>query len=159
MSETPTFIQVAETGTGRYTQEIRAGAHSLTADEPKSAGGDDRGANPYELLLAALGACTSMTLRMYAEMKKLPLDRVHVRLSHRKVHAADCADCETREGKVDEIVREIRLDGDLTDEQRKRLLEIANRCPVARTLASEIKVRSKLAAEAWEPRPWDSAGG
>lgn len=144
MTNEPTIVEVAEAGAGGYTQIIRAGTHVLTADEPHAAGGNDKGPNPYELLLAALGACTSMTLRMYAEMKKLPLTSVHVHLSHQKVHASDCADCETKDGKIDEIVREIRLEGDLTEEQRQRLLEIAGRCPVARTLNSEIKIRSKL---------------
>lgn len=144
MSTEPTVVEVNEAGAGGYTQLIRAGTHVLTADEPHAAGGDDKGPNPYELLLAALGACTSMTLRMYAQMKNLPLTGVQVRLSHQKIHASDCADCETRDGKVDEIVREIRLEGDLDDAQRKRLLEIAGRCPVARTLASEIKIRSTL---------------
>jgi putative redox protein len=125
-------------------QTVRSGRHALTADEPAEAGGNDAGPGPYEFLLMGLGACTSMTLRMYAELKKLPLQRVRVTLSHRKIHAQDCADCATREGKVDEITREIELVGDLTAEQRQRLLEIANKCPVHRTLTSEIKVRSSL---------------
>src|SRR5690606_23390413 len=107
-------------------------------------GGNDTGPGPYEYLLMGLGACTSMTIRMYAERKQLPLKRVKVRLGHQKIHADDCSDCETREGKVDEITREIFLEGDLSDEQQQKLLEIANRCPVHRTLTSEIKVRSKL---------------
>lgn len=153
--ETPTVVEVEETLTGRYMQTGRTGRHAVTLDEPVSVGGNDAGPGPYEYLLLGLGACTSMTIRMYAELKKLPLTRVRVRLQHRKIHAQDCADCETREGKVDEITREILIEGDLNDEQRQRLLEIANRCPVARTLASEIKVRSRLAAT-WEPRPWDA---
>jgi putative redox protein len=140
----PTVVEVEESLTGRYTQTARSGRHTLNADEPAAAGGDDVGPGPYEYLLIALGACTSMTLRMYAQLKQLPLKRVHVRLTHRKIHAEDCVDCETREGKVDEITREITLQGDLSDEQRQRLLEIANRCPVHRTLTSEIKVRSRL---------------
>ncbi len=139
-----TIVEVEETLTGRYMQTARTGRHALTSDEPKAVGGNDAGPGPYEYLLIGLGACTAMTLRMYAEMKNLPLRRVHVRLSHRKVHAQDCTDCETREGKVDEITREIGLEGDLTAEQREKLLEIANRCPVHRTLTSEIKVRSHL---------------
>jgi putative redox protein len=141
---TPNVVEVEETLSGRYTQEMRAGRHVLTADEPLSAGGADAGPGPYEYLLMGLGACTSMTIRMYAELKKLPLRRVRVRLSHQKVHAADCADCETKDGKVDEIRRDITLEGELTDEQRQRLLDIANRCPVHRTLTSEIKVRTAL---------------
>lgn len=143
-TNTETIVDIEETLTGRYVQTARTGRHTLTVDEPESVGGNDAGPGPYEYLLIGLGACTAMTLRMYAEMKGLPLTRVHVRLAHRKVHAQDCADCETREGKVDEISRDIRLEGDLSDEQRTRLLEIANRCPVHRTLTSEIKIRSRL---------------
>ena len=152
----PTIVEVEETLTGRYVQSVRAGRHVLTADEPKAVGGDDAGPGPYDFLLMALGACTSMTLRMYAEIKKLPLKRVRVRLAHRKIHAQDCADCVRKEGKVDEITREILLEGDLTAEQRQRLLEIANRCPVHQTLTTEIKVRSRLALPGWEPAPWDA---
>ncbi len=137
-------VEVAETGEGRFVQAVRIGRHRLIADEPVGSGGSDRGPSPYDFLLAGLGACTSMTLRLYAEHKKLPLERVAVTLSHRKVHAKDCADCETREGKLDEIEREISLQGDLSAEQRQRLLEIADRCPVHRTLESEVKVRSRL---------------
>lgn len=138
-------VVVHEAGTGRYYQHVRMGVHLADADEPEDVGGQDRGPNPYEFLLAALGTCTSMTLRMYAEMKKLPLERVAVRLVHSKIHAQDCAECETREGKVDQIEREITLEGPLSDEQRARLLEIANKCPVHRTLTSEIRVVSRLA--------------
>lgn len=140
-----TMVEVEETLAGRYMQSARTGRHVLTADEPKSVGGNDAGPGPYEYLLTALGSCTSMTLRMYAELKGLPLHRVRVRLTHRRVHAKDCADCETREGKIDEITREIFLEGDLAADQRSRLLEIANRCPVHRTLMSETKIRSTLA--------------
>lgn len=143
----PTVVEVEETRTGRYTQAARSGRHVLTADEPKAVGGDDAGPGPYEYLLIALGSCTSMTLRMYAELKNLPLERVRVRLTHRKIHAKDCADCETIDGKIDEITREITLEGGLTEEQRARLLEIATRCPVNRTLTSQIKVRTRLATE------------
>lgn len=138
-----TVVEVEETRTGHYMQTARTGRHAFTLDEPKSVGGNDAGPGPYEFLLMALGACTSMTLRMYADLKKLPLTRVHVRLSHQKIHAHDCVDCETKEGKVDEITREIRLEGDLTTEQQERLLQIATRCPIAQTLHSEIKVRTK----------------
>ena len=93
---------------------------------------------------SSLGACTAMTLRMYASHKKLPLDRVTVHLSHEKVHAEDCADCETKVGKVDEIKRQLTIEGDLTDKQRQRLLEIADKCPVHRTLESEVKIRTEL---------------
>ncbi|MEW6167254.1 MAG: OsmC family protein [Pseudomonadota bacterium] len=156
MSDTQaTVVEVEETLTGRYMQTARTGRHAFTADEPVSAGGNDAGPGPYEYLLMGLGACTSMTLRMYAELKKLPLTRVRVRLSHRKIHAQDCADCATQDGKVDEITREIVLEGELSEEQRQRLLEIAIRCPVNRTLNSEVKVRSRL-APSWEPQPWDA---
>lgn len=138
-------VVVAEDGEGRLSQEIRAGRHVLRADEPASVGGNDSGPTPYDYLLAALGACTSMTIRMYANHKQWPLDKVTVQLKHDKVHAEDCADCETREGKVDEIERRIGLEGALDDTQRERLLEIAEKCPVHRTLHSEIKVRSRLA--------------
>jgi putative redox protein len=132
-------------GRAGLAQEIRAGRHRLTADEPASVpGGEDRGPTPYDLLLAALGACTSMTLSMYAERKGWDLRAVDVTLSHAKIHAEDCADCETREGRIDRIEREIALEGDLDGEQRARLLEIADRCPVHRTLTSEIVIRSRL---------------
>jgi putative redox protein len=150
-----TTVDVEESLTGRYMNSLRVGRHAWTADEPAAVGGNDAGPGPYELLLMALGACTSMTVRMYAERKQLPLKRVRVRLSHRKIHAQDCADCATKEGMLDEITREIVLDGELTEEQRQKLLEIANKCPVHRTLTSEIKVRSKL-APSWAPRPWDA---
>ena len=143
-TETITRVDVAESGAGRFTQAMRSGRHELIADEPENVGGNDAGPGPYEYLLMGLGACTSMTLRMYAQHKQLPLEKVTVRLSHKKIHARDCNDCETRAGKVDEITREITLEGDLTEDQRQRLLEIANRCPVHRTLSSEIKIRSIL---------------
>lgn len=146
MSEKVAVVEVEETLGGRYMQNLRSGRHAFTADEPVEVGGNDAGPGPYEFLLMGLGACTSMTVRMYAEMKKLPLTRVHVRLSHQKIHAADCADCETRDGKVDEIRREITLEGALSAEQREKLLDIANRCPVHRTLSSEIRIRTQLSA-------------
>ena len=131
-------VVVTETGTGRYTQRITAGHHVLTADEPTSIGGDDTGPNPYDLLLAALGACTSMTLRMYADRKGLPLEHTTVRLRHDHVHAKDCANVEQNAGTISRIVRELDLEGPLTDEHRRRLVEIADRCPVHRTISSEI---------------------
>ena len=131
-------VVVTEAGTGRYTQRITAGRHVLTADEPTSIGGHDTGPNPYDLLLAALGACTSMTLRMYADRKGLPLQRTTVRLRHDHVHAKDCANVEQNTGTISRIVRELDLEGPLTDEHRRRLVEIADRCPVHRTISSEI---------------------
>lgn len=138
-------VRVAETGEGKFAQLVIAGRHRFHADEPASAGGTDAGPSPYDLLLAGLGACTSMTLRMYAAQKQWPLERVSVDLHHAKVHATDCADCETKEGRIDRIEREIHLEGPLDETQRARLLEIANKCPVHRTLHSEVQVVSRLA--------------
>jgi len=135
-------VTVSETRAGRFQQLIEAGRHRLLADEPASVGGLDSGLSPYDLLLAALGACTAMTLRLYAERKALPLERVRVHLRHGKIHAADCESCETREGMIDRIERTITLEGGLDDAQRRRLLEIADKCPVHRTLSSEIEIRT-----------------
>ncbi len=137
-------VEVSETGTGQFANLVRAGRHQLPADEPQSLGGGDSGPTPYDYLLAGLGACTSMTLRMYAERKQLPLQKVRVRLTHAKIHAKDCADCESKEGQISEIHRDIELQGNLTQEQRASLLDIANKCPVHRTLENEIRVRSRL---------------
>jgi putative redox protein len=136
------IVTVRETREGRLQQEIRVGTHRLIADEPVAAGGGDTGPNPYDLLLASLGACTAMTLRLYAERKALPLEEVTVRLQHAKIHAADCEYCETKEGKIDRIERSIRLEGSLDPAQRARLMEIADKCPVHRTLTSEIDIRT-----------------
>ena len=141
----PDLVTVEETGQGRLQQRITMGRHGLIADEPESVGGMDSGPGPYDLLLAALGACTSMTLRLYAARKGWPLERVTVRLRHGKIHASDCADCETRgDARIDTIERRLTLKGPLDAEQRARLLEIADRCPVHRTLESEVKVRTSL---------------
>ena len=136
------IVLVRETGGGKFQQEIMSGPHRFLADEPVKAGGLDSGPGPYDLLLASLGACTSMTLRLYAENKKLPLQRVSVRLTHNKIHAEDCLNCETKEGMIDRIDRNITLEGPLTADERKRLLEIADKCPVHRTLESEIEIRT-----------------
>ena len=138
------IVRVSERGTGNFAVTIQAGRHSLVGDEPASVGGDDAGPSPYELLLAALGECTVMTLRMYARQKNRPLENVRITLKHAKIHANDCADCETREGKVDRIDRQIVLEGPLDQSQRARLLEIADRCPVHRTLHSEVTVITSL---------------
>ena len=135
-------VVVRETGGGRFQQEVTVGTHRFLADEPLEVGGLDSGPGPYDLLLAGLGACTAMTLRLYAERKALPLERVTVRLNHSRIHAADCADCETKEGMLDRIDRAITLRGALDAEQRRRLLEIADKCPVHRTLTSEIDIRT-----------------
>jgi putative redox protein len=124
-------------------QEVQAGSNRIPADEPVAAGGTGTGASPYDLLLAALGTCTSMTISLYARRRKWTLGAVTVYLRHSKIHAQDCADCETREGKLDRIEREIALDGELTAEQRAQLLAIADRCPVHRTLTSEISIVSR----------------
>ncbi len=142
---TPGGVVVEETREGKFSQRVVAGGHAIRADEPEAAGGTNTGLSPYELLLAALGSCTSMTIRMYADLKGFPLTRASVELRHEKIHAADCAECETREGKIDRIERLIRLEGPLSDEQRSKLLEISNKCPVHRTLHSEITVPTRLA--------------
>ncbi len=141
-------VLVEETGAGRFQQRITIGRHQLIADEPQQAGGLGSGPNPYDLLAAALGACKSMTVRMYAERKQWPLEQVAARVTHGKIHAQDCADCETREGRVDEFRVELALGGVLDDEQRARLLEIADRSPEQRTLLGEIKIRTSPAPAA-----------
>jgi putative redox protein len=117
----------------------------LLADEPVAAGGEDTGPGPYDLVLAGLGACTSMTMRLYAERKSLPLERVTVTLKHGKIHAQECADCETKIGMLDRIERVIAMDGALAAEQRGKLMEIADKCPVHRTLTSEIHIVTRAA--------------
>lgn len=135
-------VWIAESGAGRLAQRITAGHHELTADEPRPAG-EDTGPTPYDLLRAALGSCTSMTLRMFADRSEYPLDGVTVALRHSRIHAEDCADCESPTGLVDQIERDIQLDGDLTGEQRRRLLEIADKCHVHKTLLGEITVTTR----------------
>ena len=134
---------VVTTGEGLRT-EVEAGEHELVADEPTSLGGTNAGPNPYDYLLAALGGCTAMTLRMYADRKGWPLESVTVRLSQDSIHARDCEECETREGRINRIEREIELEGPLDEAQRRRLLEIADMCPVHRTLTSEVLVQNTL---------------
>jgi uncharacterized OsmC-like protein len=121
-------------------QEIVSGNNRIVADEPLEAGGTDEGFDPYSLLLAALGACTSMTLKLYAINKGWDLQKVHVALRHEKIYAEDCVNCETKEGKLDRIWREIQLEGELSVEQQIRLREIARHCPVHRTLTSGISI-------------------
>ena len=138
----PGTVQVRETRRGKFQQEVILGDHRLLADEPVKDGGLDSGPGPYDLLLAALGACTSMTVRLYADLKRIPLTRTQVRLHHEKIYATDCAECETKEGRIDRIDRAIAFEGDLTAQQRKQLLEIADKCPVHRTLKSEVDIRT-----------------
>jgi len=130
-------------GATGFAQKIQIGSHHFTADEPVESGGTDTGSSPYDLLLAALGSCTSMTISLYARRKHWPLEGVTVFLRHSKIYATDCAECETREGKIDRSEREIQLSGLLTSEQRSKLMEIADKCPVHRTLTSEINIRTK----------------
>ena len=131
---------VVRGSTAGFAQDIVVGAHRFASDEPLAAGGTDTGPSPYDLLLAALGSCTSMTVNMYARRKGWPLEEVTVHLRHHKIHASDCATCETKEGMLDRIERDIHFAGPLTHEQRSTLLEIANKCPVHRTLTSEIVI-------------------
>ncbi|TVS08918.1 MAG: OsmC family protein [Gammaproteobacteria bacterium] len=138
-------VVVAGRTADAFLCSVQAGEHRLLADEPESHGGSDLGLDPYRFLSAALASCTVMTLNMYARHKKLAVERVLCQVTHRKVHASDCEDCETREGKLDELRRVVTIEGELDDAQRARMLEIADRCPVHRTLEGEIKVRSELA--------------
>lgn len=143
-SEAPvTGVEVGETRESKFQQRVRAGRHVLLADEPETSGGGDTGPTPYDFLLAALGACTTMTLRMYAEHKGLALEHVSVHLTHDNVHAEDCSTCEHESGRVDRITRSIRLDGQLNREQRQRLLQIADRCPVHQTLHGPVEIHTE----------------
>jgi putative redox protein len=143
--EAPRNVVVRETGNSKFQQSVSIGPHRMLADEPVDAGGADTGPGPYDFVLAGLGACTSMTIRMYADRKSLPLERVTVTLKHSKIHAEDCAECETREGTLDQIDRIIAMEGSLDGEQRRKLMEIADKCPVHRTLTSEIHIVTRPA--------------
>ncbi|MCA6110084.1 bifunctional alpha/beta hydrolase/OsmC family protein [Bradyrhizobium cenepequi] len=146
LTEVPRHTVVRETRDSKFQQIVTTGPHRLLADEPVAVGGEDSGPGPYDLVLAGLGACTSMTMRMYADRKALPLDRVTVTLTHSKIYAKDCAECETREGMLDQIDRVIKIEGPSLDaDQRKRLMEIADKCPVHRTLTSEVRIVTKAA--------------
>ncbi|HLQ35510.1 MAG TPA: OsmC family protein [Chloroflexota bacterium] len=142
-----TEVTVESLTRGKLAQSVRFGAMTLVADEPAEAGGEDRGPGPYDLLLGALGACTAMTLQLYARGKGWPLERVRVHLTHNRIHAEDCADCETKEGFLDEIRKEIVVSGRLSDEQRERLLEIAELCPVNLTLRREVHIVGSISAD------------
>jgi len=139
----PAHVIVHGTAAG-FAQEIEIGSHELFADEPVSYGGTDTGASPYDLILAALGACTSMTIGLYARKRSWPLEKITVSLKHSKIHAKDCEECETKEGQIDRIELDVQLTGSLTEEQRAKLMEIAAKCPVHQTLTSEINIKSRL---------------
>jgi putative redox protein len=128
-----------------FTQDIALGPHQLTAEEPKDMGGEDEGPTPYDLLLAALGSCTSITVTLYAQRKSWPLQGVITRLRHSRIHVTDCAECETEEGTINRIELDIEFVGPLSSEQRSKLLEIAKKCPVHRTLTSETNIRTRAA--------------
>ena len=139
----PGHLIVHGTAAG-FAQEVKVGSHELFADEPVSYGGTDTGPTPYDLLLAALGTCTSMTIGFYARKRRWPLEDISVSLRHSKIHAIDCEECETKEGKIDRIELDIQLTGSLTDEQRAKLIEIAGKCPVHQTLTSEINIKTRV---------------
>jgi putative redox protein len=143
--EQPRNVMVRETRKSKFQQTVSIGPHRLLADEPIAAGGEDTGPGPYDFVLAGLGACTSMTMRLYADRKLLPLERVTVTLKHSKIYAEDCAECETKAGMLDQIERTIAMEGALDAEQRKKLIEIADKCPVHRTLTSEIHIVTRAA--------------
>ncbi|SDH87547.1 MULTISPECIES: bifunctional alpha/beta hydrolase/OsmC family protein [Bradyrhizobium] len=144
-TEGPRNVVVRETRNSKFQQTVTSGPHQMLADEPVAAGGADTGPGPYDFLLSGLGACTSMTMRMYADRKSLPVERITVTLKHNKIHAEDCAECETREGMLDQIDRVIAIEGALDADQRKRLMEIADKCPVHRTLTSEVRILTREA--------------
>ena len=145
-SEAPRQVVVRETRNGgKFQNTVSVGPHHLLADEPIAAGGTDTGPGPYDFLLTALGACKSMTMRLYADRKSLPLERATVTLSHSKIYARDCEECETKEGMLDQIDVLIGLEGPLDTDQYKRIIEIADKCPVHRTLTSEIRIRTRAA--------------
>jgi uncharacterized OsmC-like protein/fermentation-respiration switch protein FrsA (DUF1100 family) len=145
LDEKPREVVVRETRNSKFQQMVTVGPHRLLADEPVAVGGEDSGPAPYDFLLAGLGACTSMTMRLYADRKSLPLERTTVTLSHGKIHAEDCAECDTKEGMLDRIDMIIAMEGPLDAGQRKRLMEIADKCPVHRTLTSEIRIVTRSA--------------
>jgi uncharacterized OsmC-like protein/pimeloyl-ACP methyl ester carboxylesterase len=145
LSKAPRSVVVRETRNSKLQQTVSIGPHHMLADEPVAVGGEDTGPGPYDFVLAGLGACTSMTMRLYADRKSLPLERVTVTLKHSKIHAEDCAECETKAGMLDQIERVIAIEGALDAEQRRKLMEIADKCPVHRTLTSEIRIVTSAA--------------
>ena len=143
--DAPRVVVVRETRASKFQQTVSIGPHRMLADEPVAAGGEDSGPGPYDFLLAGLGACTSMTMRLCADRKSLPLERTTVTLKHSKIHAQDCTECETKDGMLDQIDRVIGMEGNLDAEQRRKLMEIADKCPVHRTLTSEIRIVTRAA--------------
>lgn len=141
MATNPSLVSV-ETASGKFQQTVRVGRHVFSADEPASFGGTDSGPSPYDLLLAALGTCTSMTMKMYADRKGIPLESVYIVLEHSREHVEDCKSCNNEDNRIDVIDRSITLEGNLTEEQRHKLLEIAAKCPVHRTLENRIDIHT-----------------
>ena len=144
-TEKQTAQVVVRGGVKNFQQGVFAGRHHLVADEPLSAGGGDAGPDPYDFLLTALGVCTSMTIGLYARRNRMPLENITVLLSHSRIYAADCEECETKQGMLDRIVVEVELTGSLTAEQHAKLMQVAAKCPVHRTLTSEINIRLRSA--------------
>jgi uncharacterized OsmC-like protein/fermentation-respiration switch protein FrsA (DUF1100 family) len=139
----PAAVVVSQRDPARLVRDVLAGSHSLTLDEPVDVGGEDLGPTPYDLLLAALGGCTSMTMQLYAKRKGWSLETATVTLRHDRIHAADCESCETASGRLDRIERDISIAGDLDDAQRAALVAIAEKCPVHRTLSSEVVIETR----------------
>lgn len=136
-------VVAVETGARKYVENISIGPHALHADEPVAMGGGDSAPNPYELLLSALGACTAITVQMFAERHRWPLEKVHVELSHSKVHAADCANCGAPTSRLDRVDVAIRFVGELSEEQRRKLMDVAEHCPLRRTLTAGLEINSR----------------
>jgi uncharacterized OsmC-like protein len=147
-SDKQTVHVVVRGRAGSFQQEVIAGKHHLVGDEPASVGGGDAGPDPYDYLLAALGTCTSMTIGLYARRNRVPLENITVSLSHSRIYAADCEDCETKEGMLDRIDIEVAMTGPLTSEQLAKLMQVAAKCPVHRTLTSEINIRLRSTEKA-----------